>query len=196
LEIQKVVEKVSALDINERHLCVGRSKLVYFTNIGSFDGSDESALIVEGLKSCNGMTIILAGPSETTLRLIKYEFKQIMRIGRHLVLKIYKMLLDQDMMQSMAPEIRASLSTPTAANLFFSSNIESEGTIVNYLRKRYMVYKRIMFVESDYSPTSLPEMTKQLAEDYIRKKYRSFKKKWKFFTETCQQFNESKRVYS
>jgi hypothetical protein len=154
---------VSALDINEKHLCVGRSKLVYSTKIGSFNGSDESALVVEGLKSCNGMTIILAGPNETILRLIKYEFKQIMRIGRHLVLKIYKMLLDQDMMQSMAPEIRVSLSNPAAANLFFSYNVESEGTIINYLRLRYMVYKRIVFVESDFSPTSFPEITKQLA---------------------------------
>lgn len=149
-----------------------------------FDEQEESALIVEGIKPSNGMTIILAGPNETTLKLLKYELKQIVfRIARHLILKIYKMALDQDMIQSMNPEIRASLSHPAAANLFFSSNFESEGTLVAvYLHHRYVRYNRIIFVESDYAPSSMPEITKQLAEDYRRKKYRGFRSKWKFFT--------------
>lgn len=134
------------------------------------------------------MAIILAGPNETLLKLLKYELKQLLRIARHLVLKIYKMMLDQDMMQSMEPAIRASLSNPAAANIFFSSNVESDNTLVAYLRYKYIVYKRIVFVESEYSPAALPEVTKQVAEEYQRKKFRGFRTKWNYFTEVCQQF--------
>jgi hypothetical protein len=39
-------------------------------------------------------------------------------------------------------------------------------------------------------------MTKQLAEDYQRKKYRGFRSKWRYFTEICQQSSESRLAYS
>lgn len=59
-------------------------------------------MIVEGNKAQNGMTVIMGGPDKTVLKSVKYEFKQLLRIARHLVLKIYKLLLDQDMMMSMS----------------------------------------------------------------------------------------------
>ena len=65
-----------------------------------------------------------------------------------------------------------------------------------YLRHRYLVYKRIVFVESDYSPQTLPEVTKQMVDEYIRKKNRNFKSKWADFTEICEIVEESRRVYS
>jgi len=125
LEIGKIVEKISLLEVTDMKLYVGHSKLIYFTKVASFDGSDESALVVEGGKPCNGMTIILAGPNETALKLIKYELKQLIRVARHMLLRIYKIMLDQDMMQSMTPEVRATLANPAVANIFFHSSLES-----------------------------------------------------------------------
>ncbi len=81
--------------------------------------------LVKGGKPCNGMTIILAGPNETALKLIKYELKQLIRVARHMLLRIYKIMLDQDMMQSMTPEVRATLANPAVANIFFHSSLES-----------------------------------------------------------------------
>lgn len=69
--------------------------------------------------------------------------------------------------------------------MFFSSNLESQGTVVAYLRHRYLVYKRIVFVESDYSPINFPEVNKQMIDDYLRKKEKNFKSRWAGLTEIC-----------
>jgi hypothetical protein len=42
-----------------------------------------------------------------------------------MLLRIYKIMLDQDMMQSMTPEVRATLANPAVANIFFHSSLES-----------------------------------------------------------------------
>lgn len=67
--------------------------------------------------------MFMSGPDKQPLKLLKYEFKQLLRIARHLILKIYKLLLDQDMMMSMSADVRSTLVNSNEANIFFSSNL-------------------------------------------------------------------------
>jgi|JI6StandDraft_1071083.scaffolds.fasta_scaffold05664_3 hypothetical protein len=102
LDIQKVVDNIGQLDEYVKATVVGRSRLIYFTQVCGFDG-DKDMLVVEGQKVQNGLTLIISGPDQAILRTIKEELKTILRVGRHIYLKNYKVLLDQQLIQSMKP---------------------------------------------------------------------------------------------
>lgn len=198
LEIQRVVDNIGQLGDYTKATAVGRSRLIYFTQMSGFNG-DKDMLVVEGQKVQNGLTLILSGPDESMLRLIKEELKVILRIGRHIYLKNFKVSLDQQLIQSMKPEIRNTLVANEAPNIFFSQVVEkSESTVHSYLRNKHLDYKRIVYVESDFSSASFPEVTRAMIDDYNRTRLRGFRRKWPFFTEICgnNYKDESRRYYS
>ena len=51
-----------------------------------------------------------------------------------------------------------------------------------YLKQNYLTYKRIVFVESDYS--IFPEIPKDEYQ-YLAKGKKRFQRKWQHFTEIC-----------
>lgn len=70
LEIQKIVDNIGQLGDLTKAMVIGRSRLIYFTQIAGFSGQKD-LLVVEGQKVQNGLTVILSGPDENALRVIR-----------------------------------------------------------------------------------------------------------------------------
>lgn len=71
-------------------------------------------------------------------------------------------------------------------------------TVHTYLRNKHLDYKRIVYVESDFSSASFPEITRTMIDEYNKARLRGFRRKWPFFTEICgnNYRDESRRYYS
>lgn len=68
----------------------------------------------------------------------------------------------------------------------------------NYFKHKHLDFKKIVYVESDFSSTSFPEVSRQMIDEYNKARVREFKRKWPFFTEICGNNckDESRRYYS
>lgn len=102
-------------------------------------------------------------------------------------------MMDQKIMLSKKMEWRKS-SQPA---LLFKAFNDRHCNLAGYLKQNYLNYKRIVFVESEYS--IYPEIPR---EEYqiLNKSKKRFQKKWEHFTDICggeQGYkDENRRFYS
>lgn len=97
-------------------------------------------------------------------------------------LKVHKIKMDHDLLESMSEQMRKSCFLHNS-EMFFSFYAEFHHDIHSYIKEKYVTYKQITYVESDLG--NYPEVTKGLLEDYIKGRTKSFRNKWLNFTEIC-----------
>jgi hypothetical protein len=64
--------------------------------------------------------------------------------------------------------------------MFFSFYSEFHNDILSYIKDKYVTYKQITFVDSDFM--NYPEVNKGALEEYIKGRSKTFKNKWNNFT--------------
>ena len=113
------------------------------------------------------------------LESLKKQMKRIVQLLRHMKLKVHKVKLDQGLLNSM-PELMRNHCYINNSEMFFSFYNEHHSDILNYLKERYISYKRITYVESDFS--SYPEVNKANLDEYLKFRKHSFRNHWDNFT--------------
>lgn len=99
-----------------------------------------------------------------------------------MLLKVHKVLLDQQLLNSMSEQIRNDcyLKNP---EMFFNFYNEYHSDLLNYLKEKYLSYKFISYTGSEFE--NYPEVTKPLLETYLQSRGHSFRNRWDYFTEIC-----------
>ncbi len=80
---------------------------------------------------------------------MKKELKFILQLYRHMHLKVHKVMLDQYLLDSMNETHRNSCYFHNP-QMFFSFYEEHHSDILNYLKEKYLTFKKINYVESNF----------------------------------------------
>ena len=144
LEIKKVVESYRTLRKEKMEVISGWSKLIYFEQFLKYDDIYHFVIIIEGNKPYRGLTIATSAPSKDLNRRIISTIKILLAIGRHLFLKMYAIMLDQKMLQSLT--ISYQKSKEHFPDIFFKMFHNLHINTYLYLRLTHLTYKKIVFV--------------------------------------------------
>ena len=90
-------------------------------------------------------------------------------------LKVHKVKMDQSLLDSMTENMRNSCYLNNS-EMFFSFYSEFNHDILSYIKEKYVTYKQITYVESDFM--NYPDVNKGGYDDYVRGRTKTFKNKW------------------
>ena len=139
-----------------------------------------------------GLTLVLLGPTQKFLDNLKKQIGFAVQMLTHLRLKVYKVRMDEELLNSMSEQVRNSCYLNNS-EMFFSFYAEFHSDLLSLIKEKYVSYKHISYVESDFS--SYPEVNKPALEEYLKGRSHTFKAKWENFTEICGEIRDEHRMF-